>query len=524
MVNRLREGVGKGCERRLLAALFVLVLSISTGCGGDSDSAPGLALESSVYELGTLVPGQRTIRSLPLRNPGSKTLVVRTVRTSNSQLTAEVVPTRLRPDERGTLELDFHSSTWDTEGPFESFILLYSNDPEEPLVKVTVRGSLESPIAWKPKIPLVPSLRRGMTFDLVHVEAGDSKTDPGPLRVESFVPFATAEAIREGPGAYRVVLKIDPAVPFGPLLGWVRIQTRNPEQPEVDVPVRSTVVGNLRTNPYQLDFGLVREGRAATAAVTLLTRPGHNVHVVTVEPHLPAKVDVSVRRRGGNSLISVRVPSAPRRWSLAGYLNVYTDDPLQPVFQVPVVGWVWTPKPFERGAADGTDAGLYELLKGALYSGEDQLPPEDVARQVLGGGRDPRAVALLLRAQKDDNWYVRQRATDVLGAVEARQALGAIRAAVTDDVDSDVREAAANALVRMEGKAALPQLLLALQDDDDFVRFDVAKLLGPLGDKRAIPALLRAAKSDPESDIRAAARRSLKALGAASQLSADAAP
>jgi HEAT repeat protein/uncharacterized protein DUF1573 len=516
MVDRLRQSEGKGSGRRCLAALSLVALSISAGCGGDESSAPGLALESGVYELGSLVPGQHAVNTLSLRNPGSKTLVVRTVRTSSSRLNAAVVPTRLRPDERGTLELDFHSNTWDNEGPFEYLVLVYSNDPEEPLVKLAVRGSLESPITWKPKIPLVPSLRRGMTVDLVRVEAGDSRTDPGPLRVESFVPFATAEAIREGPGAYRVVLKIDPAVPLGPLQGWVRIQTRNREQPEVDVPFRGTVVGNLRTNPYQLDFGFVREGRVATAAVTLLTRPGHKVDVVTVEPRLPAKVDVSVRRQGRNHQISVRVPSAPRRWSLAGQLNVYTDDPLQPVVQVPVVGWVWTPKPFARVAAEGNDAGLYSLLKGALYAGEDTVPPEDIARKVLGGGRDARAVALLLRAQRDDNWYVRQRATDVLGVLEARQALAAVRAAVTDDVDSDVREAAANALVKIEGKAALPQLLLALQDDDEFVRFDVAQLLGRLGDKGAIPALLRAAKSDPDPDTRAAARRSLKVLAAAS--------
>jgi hypothetical protein len=514
MVDRLSREDGRRREGRLLTALLTVALFI-TGCDGDSTSARGLVLESNVYEVGTLVPGGRTKGSLSLKNAGSETLVVRTVRTSNSRITARAVPTRLFPGEGGTLELDVHSKSWDYEGPFQGFVLLYTNDPETPLVHATVRGTVDSPIAWKPKVPLVPSVRRGATINLVRVAAGDSRTDPGPLRVESFVPFATAEAVRAGPGAYRVVMRINRAAPFGPLLGWVHIETRNAQQPEVDVPFRSTVAGNLRTSAHELDLGLVREGRTAAGSITLLTRPGKDVRVVSVEPHLPARAEASVRRQGNNHLIRVLVRSAPRRWSLGGYLNVYTDDPLQPVVQVPVMGWVWTPNPFELVAADGTDVGLYRLLEGALYASEDEVTPADIARKVLGGGRDRRAVALLLRARKDDNWYVRQRATDVLGVLRVPAALEALRTAVTDDVDSDVREASAKALVRIAGKAALPQLLLALGDDDEFVRFETVKLLGRLGDRRAIPALAQVAEVEPETDIRAAAKRSLKALGAA---------
>jgi HEAT repeat protein len=66
------------------------------------------------------------------------------------------------------------------------------------------------------------------------------------------------------------------------------------------------------------------------------------------------------------------------------------------------------------------------------------------------------------------------------------------------------------------GHVAVPALLLALQDDDSWVRERSANYLGKLGDAQVIPAL-RAAISDPDPDAALAIREALSTLQASAK-------
>jgi hypothetical protein len=307
-----------------------------------------------------------------------------------------------------------------------------------------------------------------------------------------------------------VRLRLDRSIPLGPLLGWLRIETNHPQLPVLEVPVRALVVGNLIARPSRLDFGLVEEGEPAIASISLKNLGGQEVKVIKVEPHLPTAAEVSLSQQGQDYQISVRLPSPPPRWSLEGHINVYTNHPAEPVVQLPVVGWVWTKRPFDRVVAEASDMGLFGLLKAALLQ-LDKISAEEIVTKILGGTRDERAVSLLLRALEVNNWAIRTRAVEILGLLQDRSALEPIRRAVTDDIDEEVRRAAAEALVRIAGQEALSDLLLALQDNDNWVRERAARLLGELGDSRAIPVLTRAL-ADEKENVQEAARAALKAL------------
>lgn len=499
-----------------LRALAVLVLSagVLVAQAGDmpprqASPGPDLVLSARACDLGSLIPGQRTARVLSLRNAGAEALEIR-ARTSVHRLDASLSTSRLPPGSEGELRVEFRPAIW-AEGPFAEQVLLYSNDPDEPLVKVKVHGTLRSPVAWTPKVPMLGEVRRNDIQPLPELRISSKDGRPiGPLRPTSFVPFLQAEAISEASGSYTVRLTLDPSVPPGPLLGWLRIETNHPQLPVLEVPIRAQVLGDLVARPYRLDFGIVEEGQPATAEVSLENLGNREVHIVKAEPHLPTKAEVSLSRKGKGYQVRVRLPSSPPLWSLEGHINLYTDHPAEPVVQVPAVGWVRAKKPFDRAAAEGNDAGLFALIKAALFR-DEEVSTEDFLTRILGGVRDDRAVSLLLRALGDDNWLIRMRAVEILGLLQSQKALEPVRRAVTDDFDEEVRRAAAAALVRIADKEALPDLLLALQDNDDWVREDAAALLGRIGDPQAIPALTRAL-SDEEEDVRGAAERALKEL------------
>ncbi len=495
---------------RLVA--LALAVAMLAACGGPSTArhpGPRVAVSTRGFDLGIVIPGERIARVLSLKNTGSAPLIVTMIRTSGRRLVVPITSLSLPPGGSRDLPFEFRAEIWE-EAAFREWIMIYSNDPVDPLVKVRVQGGLQAPVSWTPKFPMVGFTRRDKTepIRLVQISARD-RTPIGPVRVTSLVPFTQAKVTPVGPEQYRVDMTLDPDVPLGPLVGWVRIDTAHPKLPTLLIPVRATVLGDLYPRPYQFDFGIVEEGTPAVATITLRNQGARTVHVLKVEPQLAVPARVTVTPQGKSYRIIVQIPSAPPRWSLKGVVNIFTDHPREPVVQVPAVGWVAAKNPF--ALADGNDADLFALLKAALLEDENKLPSDEIVPTILGGVSDDRTVSLLLRALKEEHFLIRQRATEVLGLLKSRRALEVIRAAVTDDEHSEVRRTAAAALAEIAGREALPTLLLALQDNDDWVRDDAADLLGQLGDRRAIPALQVALK-DESKDVRATAARSLKAL------------
>jgi hypothetical protein len=237
------------------------------------------------------------------------------------------------------------------------------------------------------------------------------------------------------------------------------------------------------------------------------------VSIDRVVPRLPVPARVSFTRFRSDYHITLRVPAVPARWTINGRLDVMSDDPLQPVFEIPVVGLVQRPHPFDVAAAERTDKGLYSLAQGAMFMDENKLTPPKFIQQVLGGIRDQRSVDLMRKGLEDENWYIRQRAINVLQELRATVALASIRTALYADEQAETRRAALHAIMAIDRPGALPDLVLGLQDDDSYVRSDAAILLGDLGDKRAI-GVLQQMEDDTDPEVRDAAKESLKQLGA----------
>ena len=79
------------------------------------------------------------------------------------------------------------------------------------------------------------------------------------------------------------------------------------------------------------------------------------------------------------------------------------------------------------------------------------------------------------------------------------------------DKDSDVREVAAEVLVKI-GEPAVEPLIQALKDENQFVRWGAALALGEIGDERAVEPLINALK-DEDSDVRMEAAEALDQMG-----------
>ncbi len=123
--------------------------------------------------------------------------------------------------------------------------------------------------------------------------------------------------------------------------------------------------------------------------------------------------------------------------------------------------------------------------------------------------RPSESVAELLKALKDEDWFVRRGAAEALGATRNSAAVPGLLAALKDN-DSDVRWVAARALGAIGDASAAPGLLEALHDRDQLVPEACAWALWQIG-KPSVPGLIESMR-DASVDVRGAAVEALSAI------------
>jgi hypothetical protein len=145
--------------------------------------------------------------------------------------------------------------------------------------------------------------------------------------------------------------------------------------------------------------------------------------------------------------------------------------------------------------------------------------------EALSGIRDQRAVPPLIELLNDTSSEVRWETTIALGEIGGPDVIAPLKNALRDP-DKYVRYGAASALLKTGwnpvsdeerafyyvgmqewqkvkdcGPAAISALSLVLQDQDSSVRIEAIEVLGLIGDKKAIPALMQSLR-DGNADVR----------------------
>jgi hypothetical protein len=120
------------------------------------------------------------------------------------------------------------------------------------------------------------------------------------------------------------------------------------------------------------------------------------------------------------------------------------------------------------------------------------------------------AIKDLLEALRDQDWWVRVRASDALGNIGGPRVVEAILPLIKDQ-DEFIRRCAVEVLNTTKDERAFDYLVQALQDRDWWVRERAVDALANLGDPRAVPGLLALLEEGTETTP--AVIRALAVLG-----------
>ena len=103
--------------------------------------APQLLIENSSVDLGRVRPNTEVVRDIALTNTGKKPLDIRSVQGNCSCISASAEKAVLKPGESGKLKVSFDPS--DRKGSQQKSVTLYTNDPRNPVQRITFSAYIE---------------------------------------------------------------------------------------------------------------------------------------------------------------------------------------------------------------------------------------------------------------------------------------------------------------------------------------------------------------------------------------------
>ncbi|MBN1297654.1 PilT/PilU family type 4a pilus ATPase [bacterium] len=103
----------------------------------------------------------------------------------------------------------------------------------------------------------------------------------------------------------------------------------------------------------------------------------------------------------------------------------------------------------------------------------------------------------LIRYLRDEDWWVRERITEILAEMGGEKIIEPI-IALLDDPSEIVRRYAIEVLVKLGDRRAVEPLIRAVDDPDWWVRERAIEALAELGDARAVPILNQIIREEPD--------------------------
>lgn len=312
----------------LLAPATVGVAAVATDGPRPVIEVPETRQDGGVVEEGTVVPFR-----FEVENRGRADLEVTQVKPSCGCTIAKWDRV-IKPGARGTIEAQMNTLYF--HGTVTKHLTLFSNDPARPQVELTITARLLPLVKISPdSTALLAMGEKAATQEFVLERNGGR-----PMKIVQVIPYAPyirAETTPlPGQGRYQLTVTAMPDAPLGrstvPVVVWTDLEKGG------IVTFVITVERGIVSAPVRLLYGTLphemETPRQATVTIRRSSTPFHVKSVAVDDPHLMAGLETV--RDGAEYRVTVTYAggwdAGPRRQTL----TITTDDPKQPVIQVPV--------------------------------------------------------------------------------------------------------------------------------------------------------------------------------------------
>ncbi|MCU0689381.1 MAG: DUF1573 domain-containing protein [Phycisphaerales bacterium] len=315
-----------------------------------------LKFDTAFHDFGNIDDDKPVEFKFTFRNSGIAPVTINNIRTSCgcSAATPDNDKRVYAPGETGSMKVTFDPRG--RRGEERKTVTIETDSLANPNIELRLRSLVVPQMLIEPTTIFfgeVPILDQGRTqeFSIASRIAGfeiKGMTINHPqAKIE---PIGTDEVDMGGQKLKRNRYRV--TMPTGLALGnWnnaLVIQTNNPAQPQINVPMLAIVVGDVRTTPERVFVRMSGQGQPWQGDVTVSTRNTQPFNIISAEPYdVPPEMRmvIDLQPSGPNLRNSYRVRAAgltPRLITdIKGGVRLRTDLKDMPVVDIPLIG-MWT--------------------------------------------------------------------------------------------------------------------------------------------------------------------------------------
>jgi hypothetical protein len=344
------------CARALYLASFLWVflaplpvakeVHAQTAEAPSAVAPPRIAFTELRYDFGKVEQGEQVNHLFRFTNQGGRDLRIESVKTScgctAAMITSEIIP----PGTEGTISATFDTTKFFGEKVKE--ITVHSNDPEQPMITLTIQGEILVEVVVDPAQVYLGKVQRGagaihtleVLYDANKEIAISDVTSESPL-----LDIRTEELNKNGKKGKKLLVTLRKDAPLGRVSTEITVKTTSQKRPILSIPVFGQIEGDLIVTPSQVSFGVVRKGDKKEVDLSVKSRFQNPVHLVRTQSSAPnVNAEIASVKDGEEYKLTLRVNPEGPAGQIKGEVQVFTDHPTEKVLTIPVYGMFVDPQ------------------------------------------------------------------------------------------------------------------------------------------------------------------------------------
>ena len=307
--------------------------------GTDSAGSPSAKALATTFDFGSVFQGERVKHIFRIDNGGPGRLTIGAVQTSCGCTVAQPTKRQVAAGDSSDIAATFDTSA--DRGPSQRVITVHTNDPAHEAIAFTIKGDVKVKVDANPSPVVFEKVKHGTEASrqvLVTDMLDDKNFKITSITNANHDLKVTQQPRTDGkPGAALILtlLKSAPAASFTDI-----INVSSSVAP-LRIPVYANVIGDVSVAPPQVSFGIVKHRAGAVQFARLTNAGDHSIHLLGVTSNNP-KVNATVEplKPGREYKLTLALTANSPDGTLRGVIEIKTDDPGQPVVQVPFYGIV----------------------------------------------------------------------------------------------------------------------------------------------------------------------------------------
>jgi hypothetical protein len=240
------------------------------------------------FDFGEVEQGVDVTHLFKFKNEGNSTLKVTSVKTSCGCTAALITKDEILPSKEGEIKVTFNTSR--KKGSQSKRITVRSNDPETPVVSLTLKGNIKVELDILPDTIIFGQIKKneGLTREIKIIPS--TQKDFKVLSVKPSNDMITTQLLdykEADKTGKKITVNLSKNFKPGRVNEIVTITTNNQKQPEIKVAISGRIMGDISFTPSSLSFISSSIGVRNDRRVTLLNTGSIPLKVEEVKIDVP---------------------------------------------------------------------------------------------------------------------------------------------------------------------------------------------------------------------------------------------